>query len=114
MLYPKDLGIPLVKPSKSRATKSVGFGGNHHGVPQFHVLASNSINRVVRPCRPVETRRHSHRLHILPDEATIKEITFKKSTGEWFATFGVEVDHESPGKPTGPTDVVVIDVGILK
>ncbi len=41
-------------------------------------------------------------------------MTLKKEpTGEWFATFGVEVDREPPEKPEVPENVVGIDVGIL-
>ncbi|AFZ72754.1 RNA-guided endonuclease InsQ/TnpB family protein [Natronobacterium gregoryi] len=56
------------------------------------------------------------RLHReIPDDAALKQVTLKKEpTGEWFATFGVEVDREPPQKPDQPTDVVGIDVGILK
>jgi len=34
--------------------------------------------------------------------------------GEWFATFGVEIDREPPQKPDQPKNVVGTDVGILK
>ncbi len=56
------------------------------------------------------------RLHrAIPDDAKLKQVTLKKEpTGKWFATFGVEVDRVPPKKPTEPTDVVGIDVGILK
>jgi len=56
------------------------------------------------------------RLHrAIPDDAKLKQVTLKKEpTGEWFATFGVELDRESPEKPDELTDVVGIDVGILK
>jgi putative transposase len=56
------------------------------------------------------------RLHrAIPDDANLKQVTLKKEpTGEWFATFGVEVDREPPEKPDELTDVVGIDVGILK
>ncbi|WP_227378458.1 RNA-guided endonuclease InsQ/TnpB family protein [Haladaptatus halobius] len=56
------------------------------------------------------------RLHrAIPDDAKLKQVTLKKEpTGEWFATFGVEVDREPPEKPDEITDVVGIDVGILK
>ncbi|MFH5801619.1 RNA-guided endonuclease InsQ/TnpB family protein [Haladaptatus sp. CMAA 1911] len=56
------------------------------------------------------------RLHrAIPDDATLKQVTLKKEpTGEWFATFGVEVDRKTPEKPDELTDVVGIDVGILK
>ncbi|MFP9192744.1 RNA-guided endonuclease InsQ/TnpB family protein [Natrialbaceae archaeon A-CW1-1] len=56
------------------------------------------------------------RLHrAIPDNAKLKQVTLKKEpTGEWFATFGVEVDREPPEKSDKLTDVVGIDVGILK
>ncbi|WP_129113625.1 RNA-guided endonuclease InsQ/TnpB family protein [Halegenticoccus tardaugens] len=56
------------------------------------------------------------RLHrAIPDDAKLKQVTLKKEpTGEWFATFGVEVDRNPPEKPDELTDVVGIDVGILK
>ncbi|AGB33718.1 IS200/IS605 family element transposase accessory protein TnpB (plasmid) [Halolamina sp. CBA1230] len=56
------------------------------------------------------------RLHRnIPDDAQLKQVTVKKEpTGKWFATFGVEVDREPPEKPDELTDVVGIDVGILK
>ncbi|WP_207590572.1 RNA-guided endonuclease TnpB family protein [Halomontanus rarus] len=56
------------------------------------------------------------RLHReIPDDAALKQVTLKKEpTGEWFATFGVEVDRESPQKPDRPKSAVGIDVGILK
>jgi len=56
------------------------------------------------------------RLHReIPDDAALKQITLKKEpTGEWFATFGVEVDREPPQKPARPKNVIGIDVGILK
>jgi putative transposase len=56
------------------------------------------------------------RLHRgIPDDAALKQVTLKKEpTGEWFATFGVEVDREPPQKPDPPKNVVGIDVGILK
>ncbi|RBI60806.1 transposase [halophilic archaeon] len=56
------------------------------------------------------------RLHRdIPDDAKLKQVTLKKEpTGEWFATFGVEVDRKTSEKPDILTDVVGIDVGILK
>jgi putative transposase len=56
------------------------------------------------------------RLHReIPDDAALKQVTLKKEpTGEWFATFGVEVDREPPQKPDPPKNAVGIDVGILK
>jgi putative transposase len=56
------------------------------------------------------------RLHrAIPDDAKLKQVTVKKEpTGEWFATFGVQVNREPP-EPTGnPEKCVGIDVGILK
>ncbi|WP_226042912.1 transposase [Natrinema sp. DC36] len=51
----------------------------------------------------------------IPDDAALKQVTLKKEpTGEWLATFGVEVDREPPQKPDRPKNVVGIDVGILK
>ena len=56
------------------------------------------------------------RLHrAIPDDATPKQVTVKKEpTGEWFATFGVEMDREPPEPPASPERCVGIDVGILK
>ncbi|WP_129116322.1 RNA-guided endonuclease InsQ/TnpB family protein [Halegenticoccus tardaugens] len=55
------------------------------------------------------------RLHReIPDDATLKQVTLKKEpTGEWFATFGVQMDREPPTKPESPERCVGIDVGIL-
>ena len=50
----------------------------------------------------------------LPDDATIKEVTVKKaSTGEWFASLGIETEGDAPSKPKNPEKCVGIDVGIL-
>jgi len=55
------------------------------------------------------------RLHrAIPDDAKLKQVTLKKeSTGEWFATFGVQMDREPPEEPENPEKCVGIDVGIL-
>ncbi|QGA81673.1 Transposable element, IS605 OrfB family [Halomicrobium sp. LC1Hm] len=55
------------------------------------------------------------RLHrAIPDGAKLKQVTLKKeATGEWFATFGVQIDHEPPEPPEDPEKCVGIDVGIL-
>ncbi len=51
----------------------------------------------------------------IPDGAKLKQVTVKKEpTGEWFAVFGIETPDDSPEKPDTLTDVVGIDVGILK
>ena len=51
----------------------------------------------------------------LPEDAEIKTVTVKQEpTGEWFATLGVETPNDSPAKPDELTDVVGMDVGILK
>ena len=51
----------------------------------------------------------------IPDDATLKQVTVKKeTTGEWFATFGVELNREPPEMPETPEKCVGIDVGILK
>ena len=51
----------------------------------------------------------------IPENATIKQVTVKREpTGEWFATFGIEVDERTPEKPENPEKVIGIDVGILK
>jgi putative transposase len=55
----------------------------------------------------------------IPDEASIKEVTFKKErTGEWFVSFSLETDGEHiPEKPDldslDTTNSVGIDLGIL-
>ncbi|GAB6878338.1 RNA-guided endonuclease TnpB family protein [Halorubrum gandharaense] len=56
---------------------------------------------------------HLHR--DIPENATLKQVTVKQEpTGEWFATFGIDVDEATPEKPETPEKVVGIDVGILK
>ena len=51
----------------------------------------------------------------IPDNATIKQVTVKQEpTGEWFATFALDVDKKAPEKPENPEKCVGIDVGILK
>ncbi|MFC7325970.1 RNA-guided endonuclease InsQ/TnpB family protein [Halorubrum rutilum] len=56
------------------------------------------------------------RLHRdIPENATIKQVAVKREpTGEWYATFGIDVDEDTPEKPQNPERVVGIDVGILK
>ncbi|MDS0259802.1 transposase [Haloarcula sp. S1CR25-12] len=50
----------------------------------------------------------------IPENATIKQVTVKQEpTGEWFATFGIDVEEDAPEKPENPERVVGIDVGIL-
>ncbi|MFB6077358.1 MAG: RNA-guided endonuclease InsQ/TnpB family protein, partial [Halarchaeum sp.] len=55
----------------------------------------------------------------IPDQATIKEVTFKKErTGEWFVSFGLETDDaDRPEKPDvnslDASNSVGIDLGIL-
>ncbi|OSO93880.1 transposase [Halorubrum ezzemoulense DSM 17463] len=56
---------------------------------------------------------HLHR--DIPENATIKQVTVKREpTGEWYATFGIDVGESTPEKPETPEKVVGIDVGILK
>jgi putative transposase len=56
---------------------------------------------------------HLHR--DIPENATIKQVAVKhEPTGEWYATFGIDVDEDTPEKPENPESVVGIDVGILK
>ncbi|WP_136687075.1 RNA-guided endonuclease InsQ/TnpB family protein [Halorhabdus amylolytica] len=51
----------------------------------------------------------------LPENATIKQVTVKQeATGEWFATFGIDMDETTPEKPANPEKCVGIDVGVLK
>ncbi|RJX49956.1 RNA-guided endonuclease InsQ/TnpB family protein [Halonotius pteroides] len=51
----------------------------------------------------------------IPENATIKQVTVKEEpTGEWYATFGIDVDEAPPEKPANPEECVGIDVGILK
>ncbi|WP_144920914.1 RNA-guided endonuclease InsQ/TnpB family protein [Halorubrum salsamenti] len=56
------------------------------------------------------------RLHRdIPENAIIKQVAVKREpTGEWYATFGIDVDEDTPEKPQNPERVVGIDVGILK
>jgi len=56
---------------------------------------------------------HLHRG--IPENAIIKQVAIKREpTGEWYATFGIDVDEDTPEKPENPERVVGIDVGILK
>ncbi len=56
---------------------------------------------------------HLHR--DIPENAIIKQVTVKREpTGEWYATFGIDMDETTPEKPGNPENVVGIDVGILK
>ena len=56
---------------------------------------------------------HLHR--DIPENAIIKQVAIKREpTGEWYATFGIDVDEDTPEKPENPERVVGIDVGILK
>ncbi|WP_231186615.1 transposase [Haladaptatus sp. DYF46] len=56
---------------------------------------------------------HLHR--DIPENATIKQITVKQEpTGNWFATFAVDIGEETPEKPDIPEKCVGIDVGIVK
>ncbi len=56
---------------------------------------------------------HLHR--DIPENATIKQVTVKREpTGEWYATFGIDMDETTPENPENPENVVGIDVGILK
>ena len=51
----------------------------------------------------------------IPENAIIKQVTVKQEpTGEWHATFGIDVDEAPPEKPANPEECVGIDVGILK
>jgi putative transposase len=55
-----------------------------------------------------------HRHRDIPENAIIKQVTVKREpTGEWFATFGIDVDESTPKKQENPERVVGIDVGIL-
>ena len=55
---------------------------------------------------------HIHR--DIPEDATIKQVTVKQEPmGEWYATFGIDVDEDTPEKLETPENVVGIDVGIL-
>ncbi|MFB6236707.1 MAG: RNA-guided endonuclease InsQ/TnpB family protein [Halopenitus sp.] len=56
---------------------------------------------------------HLHR--DIPENAIIKQVTVKREpTGEWYATFGIDVDEDTPERPETPEKIVGIDVGILK
>jgi putative transposase len=56
-----------------------------------------------------------HRHREIPENATIKQVTVKQEpTGEWYATFGIDVDEATPEKPANPEKCVGIDVGVLK
>ena len=75
--------------------------------------------RLHRPIPDVHKSDSSCAAHqkspISEDDAQLKQVTVKKEpTGEWFATFGVEMDREPPGPPKNLEKCVGIDVGILK
>jgi putative transposase len=58
---------------------------------------------------PIYLHREIH------ENATIKQVTVKQEpTGEWYATFGIDVDEATTEKPENPVNVVGIDVGVLK
>ncbi|PSQ29662.1 transposase [Halobacteriales archaeon SW_6_65_46] len=58
---------------------------------------------------PIELHRE------IPDDGRLKQVTVKQEpTGEWYATFGVEVNREPPTKPDEPERCVGVDVGVLK
>ncbi len=76
-------------------------------------LKNTSGQTVLRLSKIGEIPVHFHRE--IPENATIKQVTVKKEpTGEWFATFGIDVDKATPEKPENPEKCVGIDVGILK
>ncbi len=51
----------------------------------------------------------------IPENASLKQVTVKQEpTGEWFATFGIGMDKDTPETPKTPEQVVGIDVGLLK
>jgi putative transposase len=59
-----------------------------------------------------ETPIHLHR--DIPENATVKRVTVKREpTGEPYATFAIEGNEDTPGKPEQPERFVGIDVGIL-
>ena len=60
---------------------------------------------------------HLHR--DIPDNARVKQVTVKQEkTGEWYATFGIETEDDTPEKPAPDEidreEMVGIDVGIIK
>ncbi len=76
-------------------------------------LKNTSGQTVLRLSKIGEIPVHFHRE--IPENATIKQVTVKKEpTGEWVATFGVEMDCEPLEPPENPKKSVGIDVGILK
>ncbi len=74
------------------------------------------LHREIPDVHESDSSRAAHQKSpISEDDAALKQVTLKKEpTGEWFATFGVEIDREPPQKPDQPKNVVGIDVGILK
>ncbi|RQG96023.1 RNA-guided endonuclease InsQ/TnpB family protein [Natrarchaeobius chitinivorans] len=74
------------------------------------------LHREIPDVHKSDSSRAAHqKSEISGDDAALKQVTLKKEpTGEWFATFGVEVVREPPQKPDRPKNVVGIDVGILK
>ena len=76
-------------------------------------LKNTSGRPVLRLSKIGEIPIHLHR--DIPENATIKQVTVKREpTGEWYATFGIDVDEATSEKPENPRDVVGIDVGIVK
>ncbi|CAM3034217.1 hypothetical protein HASA104033_12240 [Halobacterium salinarum] len=81
---------------------------------QFGFKLKNTSGRPVLWLSKIgEIPIHLHR--DIPENATIKQVTVKQEpTGDWFATFGIDVDEDTPEKPENPERVIGIDVGILK
>ena len=76
-------------------------------------LKNTSGRPVLRLSKIGEIPVHLHR--DIPENAIIKQVTVEQDlTGEWFATFGIDVDKATPEKSESPKRVVGIDVGVLK
>jgi putative transposase len=117
--------------SNRTATASVNSHGSRHGSSTVSCtvsLASSSTRRAAKLGDiPIRLHREIPDVHksdsscaahqkseISEDDAKLKQVTLKKKpTGEWYATFGVELDREPPTKPENPEKCVGIDVGIL-
>ena len=80
-------------------------------------LKNTSDQTILELSKIGEMPIHLHR--DIPDDARVKQVTVKQEkTGEWYATFGIETETDTPEKPAldeiAREDMVGIDVGIIK
>ncbi|WP_318566968.1 transposase [Salinigranum marinum] len=105
---------------KETDTASANSSGSHHGSSAVFTYSQSGFKldkkggqTVLSLSKLADIPIRLHRA--IPDDATLKQVTLKKEpTGEWFATFGVQLDREPPETPENPEKCVGIDVGILK